>query len=118
MANINHPPGEADDPAEEEAGRKIVKDMLEKLIPLSHHGVKYLPGNHDSASFLDASTDECQSDKAQNVHMGIHQITDDLILGGLGGSVPSYLKTGMPLDTTVKVEDIYVPYPYKSDEEF
>jgi len=99
MANVIHPSSGVDDPAEEEAGRKVVKDLLEKLIPLSHNGVKYIPGNHDSASFLDASTDKIQSDKAQNLHMGIYELTDDLLLSGLGGSAPCYLRTGMPLDT-------------------
>ncbi|KAM9957622.1 hypothetical protein ACTFIW_012588 [Dictyostelium discoideum] len=80
---------------------------LHEIVPSVD--ILYVPGNHDSKSTLLFESNNLESkvpkltDRSYNIHKGNFRLDDDLVLVGLGGSLPSYCDnkphwTGYPYD--------------------
>ena len=67
----------------EESNKRYV-ETLEKLAPLMF----YIPGNHD-AEELFASKPKQIGKHAANIHLKFKKIFPDLIIAGMGGSMPT-----------------------------
>ena len=70
----------------------------------------YIPGNHDPSTMLARDRTKLpvlSSNPAYNIHRGAFKLRDDLLILGLGGSLPGYQQIyGGPLELR------YQPYPY------
>jgi Icc-related predicted phosphoesterase len=69
----------------EESNKRYVS-TLEKLAPLMF----YIPGNHD-AEELFTSKPKKVGEHATNLHLKFKKILPDLIIAGMGGSMPTLL---------------------------
>lgn len=79
--------------------------------------ILYIPGNHDAFSIfkIDDGVNPYENKKLTqnsiNVHQTTYEITKDLQIIGLGGSIPAFKKS-------LGEKPIYQGFPYKNDTEF
>ncbi|EFA74536.1 hypothetical protein PPL_00034 [Heterostelium album PN500] len=102
------------DPMEEDQMEKVyvcegemstALQMLENI----HYNVIYVPGNHDAKTTLLNALDKRPrlTNFARNAHRHTIRIAEDLVLLGLGGSLPGYRGD----------KEVWVGYPFKSDSQ-
>lgn len=79
--------------------------------------ILYIPGNHDAFSIfkIDDGVNPYENKKltqnSMNLHLTNYEITKDLQIIGLGGSIPAFKKS-------LGEQPIYQGFPYKTDAEF
>lgn len=70
----------------------------------------YIPGNHDSPIYYQS---QVSYPETYNIHLNKFNITPELIIIGIGGSVPSYFKS-----ETEIIQDTWYPYPYQTEIDY
>eukprot|EP01133_Synstelium_polycarpum_P015583 gene15583-18508_t len=76
------------------------------FLEILGNNVIYIPGNHDAKTTMVLGTKPRLSTYSKNVHRDVFRIGEDLVLMGLGGSLPGY-RDG---------QQEWVGYPYQTDE--
>lgn len=112
QANCNNVIDKKADPAANEVALESMKryvKTLEQLAPKMY----YIPGNHDAEILFDPKAPKL-GNHAINLHLKTERIQEGLLISGMGGSKPTLLQ---PLGAT-DWQQIYNPYPWKSDKEY
>ena len=103
-----HDPRKRNWEAEKQA-EKILIQTLNYIENIGKCPIIYVPGNHDP---LKEYSREIETKNTYNIHKTSIKILDDLVIFGIGGSIPT-LKY---VDNVLFAKS--VPFPYKNDEQF
>lgn len=87
----------------------IVLQTVSQLSAITNKQVIFIPGNHEPPKQY---TGELKPVGGINIHKSYIKLADNLVMIGLGGSVP-----GMQLVNGSYVQ-VWEPYPYKDDEDY